>query len=234
MSLGRVAGLTTWAVKSMGGGRAHDQVAADATGLAADRLDALVDRRPGREGTVLSARSVPGVLRWSADPQAGEPRVTGPDGRTWSWSEPGLAEALSADLGLPVGLAHDEGGHADLPRSVLVTTAASHREVERQTGGRLEPARWRTNLHLDLDLPAYAEDGWEGARLVVGDVVLRLLHPCQRCTIPTYAPGGLRRDPGLLRFFAAERQGPFGINARVEVPGVLRAGDPVGLEPAGP
>ena len=227
--LGRVAGLTTWAVKSMGGGRTHDRVAADGIGLAGDRRYALVDRRPGRDGTVLSARSVPGVLRWSAEPGASEPRVSGPDGRTWSWSDPALPAALAGDLGLPVGLSHDEGGHADLPRSVLVTTAASHRAVEHETGGRLEPARWRTNLHLDLDLPAYAEDGWEGGRLVVGDVVLRLLHPCQRCTIPTYAPGGLRRDPALLRFFAAERRGPFGINARVEVPGVLEAGAPVVL-----
>lgn len=228
--LGRVAGLTTWAVKSMGGGRAHRSIAADATGLAGDRRHALVDLRPAHAGTVLSARSVPGVLRWSAEPQDGGPRVSGPDGRSWAWSDPDLPAALADDLGLPVGLRRDEGGHADLPRSVLVTTVASHREVERQTGGRLEPARWRTNLHLDLDAPAYAEDAWEGRRLHVGDVVLRLLHPCQRCTIPTYAPGGLRRDPALLRFFAAERRGPFGINARVEVPGVLEAGGPVVLE----
>ncbi len=228
--LGRVAGLTTWAVKSMGGGRVHDRVAADETGLAGDRRYALVDQRPDRLGAVVSARSVPGVLRWSADPGSAEPRLAGPDGRTWSWSDPALPGALADDLGVPVGLSHDDGGHADLPRSVLVTTAASHRAVEGQTGRRLEPARWRTNLHLDLDAPAYAEDAWEGRRLVVGDVVLRLLHPCQRCTIPTYAPGGLRRDPALLRFFAAERKGPFGINARVEVPGVLEAGAPVVLD----
>jgi len=228
--LGRVAGLTTWAVKSMGGGRAHAAVAADVTGLAGDRRHGLVDGRPGREGQVVSARSVPGVLRWEAQPGADEPRVTGPDGRSWTWSDPALPAALAEDLGVPVGLSHDPAGHQDLPRSVLVTTAASHRAVEEQTGGRLEPARWRTNLHLDLDAPAYAEDGWEGRRLLVGDVVLRLLHPCQRCTIPTYAPGGLRRDPALLRFFAAERRGPFGINARVEVPGVLEAGAPVVLD----
>ena len=227
--LGRVAGLTTWAVKSMGGGRAHRSVAADVAGLAGDRRHALVDLRPARAGTVLSARSVPGVLRWSAEPEDGGPRVSGPDGRSWAWSEPELPAALADDLGLPVGLRSDEGGYADLPRSVLITTAASHREVERQTGGRLEPARWRTNVHLDLDAPAHAEDDWEGRRLQVGDVVLRLLHPCQRCTIPTYAPGGLRRDPALLRFFAVERQGPFGINARVEVPGVLEAGAAVVL-----
>ena len=227
--LGRVAGLTTWAVKSMGGGRTHARVAADETGLAGDRRYALVDARPERPGVVLSARSVPGVLRWIGEPGPVEPRVSGPDGRTWSWSDPALPGALADDLGVPVGLSHDDGGHADLARSVLVTTAASHRAVEHETGGRLEPARWRTNLHLDLDAPAYAEDAWEGRRLVVGDVVLRLLHPCQRCTIPTYAPGGLRRDPALLRFFAAERKGPFGINARVEVPGVLEAGAPVVL-----
>ena len=222
----RITSLTTWPVKSLAGGAPQVAVHADATGLAGDRRHAVRDARG-----VLSARSAPRLLRWSAAPGRDEPLVTGPDGRTWSWSEPGLAEALTDDLDRPVQLVHEPAGCQDLERSVLVTTTASHRAVEQAFGTPLEVARWRTNVHLhDDDLPALAEHGWEGRRLLVGDVVLRLLHPCKRCTIPTYAPGGLVRTPELLRFFSAgEHAGPFGINARVEVPGVLEQGAPVRL-----
>lgn len=225
--MNRVAALLTWPVKSLGGGRLHSEVGATEAGLDGDRRHAVADDL----GRPLSARSAPGLLRWSASPGPSEPLVTGPDGRTWSWSEPGLAEALSADLGKAVRLVVEPSGCQDLERSVLVTTVASHRAVEAAYGARLELARWRTNLHLDLDVPALEEHGWEGRELHVGDVVLALLHPCKRCTIPTYAPGGLARQPELLRFFSTgPHAGPFGINARVVVPGVLQRGAPVTLQ----
>ena len=228
--IGTVTSLTTWPVKSLAGGAPLDVVAAGPTGLAGDRRYAVRD--PRRDGP-LSARTAPGLLRWSASYGPQEPLVTAPDGRTWAWSEPGLAGALADDLDRPVELHHDPQGCADLAASVLVTTVATHRAVEQAFGAPLETARWRTNVHLDLDAPPFAEHGWEGGRLLVGDVVLRLLHPCKRCTIPTYAPGGLARTPELLRFFSTgEHAGPFGINARVEVPGTLRRGAPVRWEPA--
>lgn len=223
---GRVAGVTVWPVKSMGGGTAVDAVPADRRGLAGDRAHAVLDRRPLRAGRVLSARNAPGLLRWSAAGSAGEPELTAPDGRRWAWSDEGLAQVLSEDLGIPVALT-GPGGYRDLVDSVLVTTLATHAGVEAGFGRPLEAHRWRTNLTLDLDAPAFAENGWQGRTLVVGEVVLRLLHPCQRCTIPTWAPGGRERTPELLQWLHREAGGVFGINARVEVAGVLRDGDPV-------
>jgi uncharacterized protein len=225
---GSVRGVTTWPVKSMGGGTAHDAVAADRHGLVGDRAFAVVDRRPLRDGRVLSARNAPGLLRWAAAPGDGEPVLTAPDGRVWHWSDDGLAQVLSEDLGLPVALG-PAGHYRDLADSVLVTTSATHDGVEAAFGAALDGRRWRTNLHLDLDAPAFAEDGWEGRVLEVGEVVLRLLHPCKRCTIPTWEPGGARRTPELLSWFHRQAGGVFGINARVEVPGLLRRGDAVRL-----
>ena len=224
--VGTLTSLTTWPVKSLGGGTAHAAVPVDESGLAGDRRYGVRDARG-----VLSARSAPRLLQWSAADGAGEPLVTRADGRQWAWSEPGLAAALSDDLGRPVELSREPAGCQDLERSVLVTTTASHRAVEQALGAPLEVTRWRTNVHLDApELPPLAEHGWEGRRLLIGDVVLRLLHPCARCTIPTYAPGGLVRNPELLRLLSAgERAGPFGINARVEVPGVLERGGDVVL-----
>lgn len=226
-----VSSLTTWPVKSLGGGVQLAAVHADASGLAGDRRFAVFDAA----GRVLSARQAPGLLRWSAAAGPDGPLLSGPDGRTWAWADPALATALTDDLGRPVAVVAVPSGAQDLGDSVLVTSDATHRAVEAAYGARLEPARWRTNVHLETDLPAFAEHGWEGGTLTVGPVVLRLLHPCRRCTVPTYAPGGLARSPELLRHFSVgEHAGPFGINARVEVPGVLERGAAAELLPAAP
>lgn len=238
---GTVQSLTVWPVKSMGGGTAIDAVWADMQGLAGDRAHAFVDQRPMRAGHVVSARNVPGLLRWAAayerPPGQGDVPpavVTGPDGTPREWGDPALASAVSDDVGVPL-LAAPAGRYWDLDDSVLVTTQATHDGVERLFGRPLELARWRTNLHLSLDAPAFAEHGWEAGLLVVGDgpdsVVLRLLHPCKRCTIPTWAPGGGERTPELLAWFHREQAGRFGINARVERAGVLRTGAEVRVEP---
>lgn len=231
-----VAGLTVWPVKSMGGGTAVDAVWADGQGLAGDRAQAFLDQRPLRAGHVVSARNVPGLLRWSAAyataptrDGAPPPVVTGPDGVQREWGDPALTAAVCDDVGVALQPA-PPGRYWDLDDSVLVTTSATHEDVEQRFGRPLEPARWRTNLHLDADAAPGDERSWEGSRLVVGDVVLRLLHPCKRCTIPTWAPGGRERTPELLRWFHREAGGVFGINARVEVPGVLAVGADVRLD----
>lgn len=233
---GRVRSLSVWPVKSMGGGTDVDAVWADRSGLAGDRAHAFVDQRPMRSGHVVSARNVPGLLRWSAEylhvpgPDAVPPPVvTGPDGSRREWGDPALVAAVSADVGVPLADA-GAGRFWDLEDSVLVTTQATHDDVEQLFGQPLELARWRTNLHLELDAPAFAEHAWEGSRLVVGDVVLRLLHPCRRCAIPSWAPDGRERLPGLLAWFHQQHAGRFGINARVEVPGVLAVGAAVRVD----
>jgi uncharacterized protein YcbX len=57
--------------------------------------------------------------------------------------------------------------------------------------------------------------------------VLRLLHPCKRCTIPTWEPDGAVRSPELLQWFLDHTDGVFGINARVEQRGSVGRGDDV-------
>lgn len=238
-----MAQVRVWPVKSLGGGTTVSSALADGRGLAGDRAHGLVDLRPGRTGALLTARRSPGLLRWQAgydepvaDPAAPPlPLVTDAAGTGWRWDHPGLPAALAADLEQPVGLARDPRGLQDLERSVLITTTASATELPRRYGRPLELERWRTNLHLDLPgIAPFAETGWEGRRLEVGDaagdgVVLRLLHPCGRCAIPTRAPDGSSQDAELLRWLFAGHDGTFGINARVVVPGTMREDAPVRL-----
>lgn len=247
MLVGQVSALHVWPVKSMGGGTALRSALVDGRGVAGDRSWAVLDARPERSGRLLTARGTPRLLAWSAsyasavtepdDPPA--PVLTAPDGRCWAADDPDLPGALGADLGHPVRLVRDPAGMQDLERSVLVTTQASAVELPRRYGRPLELARWRTNLHLDTsDLPPFAETGWEGLTLRVGTAdgspdgagaTLRLLHPCERCAIPTRAPDGSSHDPALLRWLLHEHDGTFGINARVVGTGVVREADLVHL-----
>jgi uncharacterized protein YcbX len=119
----------------------------------------------------------------------------------------------------------DLGGQQDLRASVLVTTEASRLAVSEALGRPVGLRRFRTNLHLELDAPAFAEEGWDGGRLRVGEVTLAIGHPCIRCVIPTRDPDDLSRWPELLRWLHRRRGALFGVNARVVAGGRVRVGD---------
>ena len=105
----------------------------------------------------------------------------------------------------------------------LAGAAALERELDRP----IDPRRFRPNLHLRLDAPAFAEQSWIGRRLHVGDAELELVEPCERCAIPTRDPDTTEKWPQLLRWLAAEHDTLFGIYARAVRPATVRAGDPV-------
>jgi uncharacterized protein len=242
---GVLTDLARWPVKSLGG-EPLQAARLDWRGVGGDRAYALLDRREGREGRWLTIRQAPRMLAWSAAyPQAPDDRLDpadppppilrAPDGAAWGWDDPGLDEALAADLGLAVRRHRDLGGQQDLQASVLVTTEASRRAVAEALGRPVELRRFRTNLHLELDEPPFAEEGWEGGRLQVGEVTLALAHPCARCVIPTRDPDDLSRWPELLRWLHRGRGGLFGVNARVVTAGRVRVGDRATVtEPATP
>jgi uncharacterized protein len=240
---GVLTDLARWPVKSLGGERLG-AARLDGRGVGGDRAYALLDLREGRDGRWVTIRQAPRMLAWSAAyPDAPDdrldpadpppPTVTAPDGTRWAWDDPGLERALAGDLGVPVRRHRDLGGQQDLQASVLVTTEASRRAVADALGRAVELRRFRTNLHLDLDAPAFAEERWEGGRLRVDEVTLDLGNPCIRCVIPTRHPDDLSRWPELLRWLHRRRGALFGVNARVVTAGRVRVGDRVTVtEPA--
>jgi uncharacterized protein len=115
-------------------------------------------------------------------------------------------------------------GQQDLRRSVLITVEATRRSVEKALGQTLDLRRFRTNLHLELDAPPFAEEGWQGRRLTVGEAEFELLHPCARCVIPTRDPDTQDKWAELLRWLTRERGGLFGINARPLGPAATSVG----------
>jgi MOSC domain-containing protein len=121
-------------------------------------------------------------------------------------------------------------GIHDAPRTLLVTTEATLRGLGDELGRPVDPRRFRPNLLLDLDAPAWAELGWEGVELVfAGGVRLHLVDPCERCAIPTRDPDTQMKWPGLLKHLASTHDQCFGIYARVLTGGRIAAGEAVEL-----
>jgi uncharacterized protein len=230
---GTVLELRRFPVKSLAGEPA-DALRIDARGAGGDRAQALTGIFGGARRR-LTVRQVPRMLAWSAaypeapgielDPPL--PLLTAPGGRTFRWDDPALPGALRDDLGRPVTLVRDLALMPDLPDSLLVTVEASRAALEAELGRPIDLRRFRPNLHLRLDAPAFAEEGWAGRRVRVGDAELELLHPCERCAIPTRDPDTTEKWPGLLRWLAAEHDTLFGINARAVRPATVRVGDAV-------
>lgn len=227
---GTVTQLHRWPVKSMGG-QPVEALAVAPHGAAGDRAGAVFDVHKGGPRR-LTAREAPRLLAWRAsyasDPP-GDPLLRAPDGAEWSWSDPGLPAALSADLGRAVTLHADPSGQQDLPDSLLVTMQATLDAVGGELDTALDLRRFRTNLHLELDADAFAEEAWEGRTLRVGDAELELLHPCERCAIPTRDPDTQEKWALLLRHLFDRHSGRFGINARARAEATIRVGDPVEL-----
>ena len=127
-------------------------------------------------------------------------------------------------------LRRDLAGIQDLGRSLLITVEATRIALGAELGTELDLRRFRPNVHLVLDSEPWAEHGWEGGRLeFAGGVVADLLHPCERCAIPTRDPATQRKWPLLLRHLAREHDTLFGINARVTTPGRIADGEAVRL-----
>jgi uncharacterized protein YcbX len=235
LATGRVTELHRWPVKSMAG-QPVDALNIDERGAAGDRAHALFDEFKGAPRR-LTVRQVPRMLLWHAGYDGADvtpqdvpfPELTAPDGRTFDWRDPELPQALEDDLGRPVALRRDLGLMQDLDHSLLVTTQATLDAVSVALDTEIDLRRFRTNVHVVLDAEPYAEEEWEGRELTVGDAAFRLLHPCERCVIPTRDPDSAQKWAELLRWLTRERRMLFGMNARPLRPARIAIGDPVSL-----
>ena len=235
MASGTVLELRRFPVKSFAG----EEVGAfrvDRTGVAGDRTHALYLKG----GKRLTARVAPALLAWSArydehpgdalghdDPPA--PHLVDPGGRAWRWGDDGLADALSRTTGRDVALVRDPAGQQDLADSVLVTVEDTRAQLASELDAPVDIRRFRPNIHVALDTAPFAENGWEGRRLRIGDAELELLHPCVRCVMVTKDPDTQETWAQLLRHLVRNRDAIFGINARPLGPARIAAGDPVEL-----
>ncbi len=232
-----------------------DPVAVTSAGIAENRRFYLVDER----GALVSGSAFGPLVRIhsSYDPVDERLGLLFPDGTEISGPADALGsfettdyygravpgrvvegpfrEALTAYCGRPVRLLRcdRDGDGADMEPLTLVSHASVADLASR--GGHadeLDSRRFRITLELD-GCAAYEEDTWQGRRVRVGDVTIRVGGQVPRCVVTTQDPDSGVKDWNTLTQIARLRQRipggglPFGMYARVETPGSIRVGDPV-------
>ncbi|WNG18567.1 MOSC domain-containing protein [Cystobacter fuscus] len=202
---------------------------------------------PVPEGLRLSAPGMPELV--VAVPPADAPRLditlwrdscsvawAGDDADRWLSAylrEPARLVYVDARMQRPVdpkyAAPEDRVGFAD-GYPILLISEASLADLNTRLPQPVEMKRFRPNLVVSGCEP-FAEDRWK--RLRIGEVEMRLVKPCSRCTFINVDASTARADPNQqpLRTLATYRNRDnkvlFGQNVIPRHGGVLRVGDPV-------
>lgn len=241
-----VARLWRYPVKSMRGEEVTELAVAPG-GVIGDRGYAFYDLRLRR---IASAKRHAALLqcqaRYLAVPAAAEPvppiEVTFPDGSVVRDDAAELTRRVQELLDDPVRLTTGTPGElVDLAPVHVLATSTLRRLSAAYPAGDWDARRLRPNILIDDDA---AEEGWLSCDLHIGaDAVVHVVTPTARCVMTTLAQGDLPRDRNVLATLArvGRRQvgalGEYlcaGSYAEVVRPGVVRAGDPVGMERVAP
>jgi uncharacterized protein YcbX len=221
MRIGVVAKLWRYPVKSMLG-EACARLELDARGVEGDRLHAVCDAEGnlGSGKTTRRFRHIEGLFGFRALHRDGALEVVFPGGERLAGSDPGIHEALSRALSLPVTLVREEQVlHFDSASIHLVTTA-SLRWLQ------ADERRFRPNIVIDVPGDGPVEQQWIGRSFSLGDsAVLRIVDSTERCVMTTFAQAELPADPRVLKRIGRDAGLQFGVYAEVINPGAVACGD---------
>jgi uncharacterized protein len=147
-----------------------------------------------------------------------------------------LSAALSGYLGQEVRLFRREPehiGHDDQP--VTLMSEASLKALAPEFGSAApDPRRFRMTITM-TGTDAWAEHGWGGQKVSIGEAILRVIAPVPRCVVTTRNPESGATDARILHALARLRGKndiTFGVWCDVIRPGRIHIGDlVVGPEP---
>lgn len=200
--------LWRYPVKSMAG-EALEQADVNADGIGGDRRVVVA----GPHGLVTS-RTRPQLLGLRA--------TLGPGGEPLVENVPAASAEAAALVQLAAGpdarlAILDTTDRFDVLPLLIATDGAI--KAFGRDGRRLRP-----NIVLG-GVEGLAEREWEGRRLRIGDVVIRLDTLRARCVMTTFHPDTLVQDVDVLRDISARFGGKLALNSAVEHPGVVKLGD---------
>jgi uncharacterized protein YcbX len=221
-------------------------------GVVENRRFLLVDGEGRRLRSSLTAWPI--VVRGAYDAGAETLRVEFPDGEVVQASalgggelvrpefSHGVVEAyvvegewnakLSALAGHAVRVARPRNAGDCHSRIVSLLSTASIARLEREAGRPVDRRRFRLLFAVDGCDP-HEEDGWIGRRVQIGEAIVKLLGPIDRCAVTTRHPETGVRDLDTLRLIKDYRglgdgkHVDFGVFGDVERPGRVRVGDSV-------
>jgi hypothetical protein len=140
-----------------------------------------------------------------------------------------LSAALSGYLGRAVHLfrrAADHLGNDDRPVT-LMSEASLQALAAELSGTAPDPRRFRMTITVTGADP-WAEHGWSGQQVTIGDIALRVLAPVPRCVVTTRNPESGATDARVLHALARLRGKndiTFGVWCEILQPGHIQVGD---------
>ena len=89
--------------------------------------------------------------------------------------------------------------------------------------------RFRANFIVDVvsSTDRFPEQAWIGKKLHIGEVVLKVIDTCPRCSMTTHATDTLPRDTNIMRHLVSEAEGNLGVYAKVIRSGTITQGQTV-------
>lgn len=186
-----------------------------ARGAKTPALMAITSSLDEATATVTLHHPERGEIRFRPDDPADLPRFL-------AWVTP----LNPPDRAQPVAIVTAGRGMTDteLPALSILSTA-SQNDLSARMGITLSKDRWRGNLWLDGVEP-WAELGWVGKHLRLGDAVLKIEERIERCSAPTVDPEtGRPNAPTLNALNAHFGHQDFGLYGVVVESGPIAVGD---------
>ncbi len=237
MSAGTVAEIWRYPVKSMRGERI-DRAEFRWTGIAGDRQFAFLRADDRSRFPWLTGRVLPELVLYRAcfddpeDPRNSPVSVIAPDGQSFGFWDPALAQGLGDIAGEPA-LPMRLGRGAFDQHPVSVVTTATLRRLSSIAGSYIDPRRFRINIVIEETETAPPENDWVGRTLGFGHEAkapaLRIDEAAERCVMVTIDPETGKRDPGVMRLVAQNFANRIGLYCAPVALGRISVGDPVTL-----
>lgn len=123
------------------------------------------------------------------------------------------------------------GTYFDAFPLLLLSSATLARLQKLAPASRVDVRRFRPNLLVTTPdgVDDFAELGWIGKRLRIGEAELSVPAACPRCVMISHAFDDLPKDPGLIRTVVREANQNVGVYGCIERPGRIGVGDAVEL-----
>ncbi len=233
ISVGRVAGLWRYPVKSMGG-EVLSETEISWHGLLGDRRWALIRNDSVRNGfpwfTLRQRNNMSQYVPSFSDPckpDTSKTVVKTPSGDILDVDDPALGLELCSG-GARI-IKQSRGIFDTFPLSLITTqTITGLGEI---VGDELDALRFRPNILVEADDDApFQEDTWVGRVLEIGELRMRVDQRDDRCVVITIDPVTAERSPAILRAVKDKRQGCLGVYGTAVEPGRVSVNDKVRLE----
>lgn len=189
------------------------------------RVDGMAKFKCDFDGTTISLQNINGeTLSFETN---NEESLQVANSRIKSFMQPVITEELSIPPKITDRGKGSVWDYIDTPISII--NAESVRALDKKLGTNLDPSRFRGNLIIS-GLPAWEEFSWMGKRIQIGECILDVHRPIDRCPTPGVNPETGERDievtPGLRDHFGHIYCGMY---ANVVQGGEIKNGDEIAV-----